>query len=195
MTGAFTVTRVANSCTVLDFDGEAVLTDPFFTERLASSARRIGFEHVECVEWGERRPITAALQLEVVEAHHSPGGAVNNYVLATGAVRVFFGGEARDLGPLREYRATRDPVDVALLPVNGLHIPVTGPRLVMGSDVALEGARVLGARVLVPIHDAHAHDLPWRFLRRDGSAARARECAKTGDPDVVCLETGVAWSG
>ena len=33
MTAALTVTRIANSCALLDFDGDVVLTDPYFTER------------------------------------------------------------------------------------------------------------------------------------------------------------------
>ena len=33
MSAALTVTRIANSCALLDFDGDIVLTDPYFTER------------------------------------------------------------------------------------------------------------------------------------------------------------------
>jgi len=244
-----TITRIANSCALLDFDGDVVLTDPYFTERwhlhrgeplgmtidelpalaaivvshffpnhwdtrglswyrgrrdtpvfvaserMVRSAARIGFERVVLAEWGTTHRITDRLRLEVVEAHHSPGGNVNNYVLTSGTASVFFGGEARDVAPLRAYRAHHHPVDVALLPVNGLHVPLTGPKLVMGSHDALAGARVLGARSFVPIHDAHGHDLVWGFLQRDGSAQTARDDARPGDPDVVCLATGVPWSG
>lgn len=106
---------------------------------------------------------------------------------------MFFGGEARDVEPLRAYATAHDPVDVALLPVNGLHVPITGPKIVMGSDDALEGARALGARAFVPIHDAYGRDPLWSFLRRKGSGESARERAN-GHPEVVCLPTGVAWS-
>ena len=84
---------------------------------------------------------------------------MNNYVLATDDVSVFFGGEARDVEPLRAYRAAHDAVDVAMLPVNGLHVAITGPQIVMDSDESVEGARVLGARTFIPIHDAYGHDL------------------------------------
>jgi L-ascorbate metabolism protein UlaG (beta-lactamase superfamily) len=248
MSHALTITRIANSCTLLDFDGEFVLTDPYFTERwhlhcgepfgmtaadlprlsavvvsnfianhwdargasgyvhkadtpvfvptdrMARTAARAGFTRATKAAWGERHQVTERLHIDVVEAHRQPGGAVNSYVIDDGATRVFFGGEARDLEPLRAYRAGHDPVDVALLPVNGLHIPVTGPKLVMDSDTALEGARILGARELVAIHDAHRNDILWSFIRRNGSGELARAHATASDAEVVCVPTGVAWS-
>lgn len=248
MSAALTVTRIANSCALLDFDGDVVLTDPYFTERwhlhrgeplgmtvgelprlsaivvshffpnhwdtrglaqfahkaetpvfvptdrMAKSAREIGFELVSRTTWGERHPITERVQLEVVEAHRGPGGHVNNYVLTTDDVSVFFGGEARDLEPLRAYRSTHGTVDVAMLPVNGLHVPVTGPQIVMDSDEAVVGARILGARTFIPIHDAYGQDLVWAFLRRGGSAADAVRASTPEDGEVVCLQTGVVWS-
>ena len=114
-------------------------------------------------------------------------------MLATDDVSVFFGGEARDLEPLRAYRGGARRVDVAMLPVNGLHVPVTGPQIVMNSDESVEGARVLGARTFIPIHDAYGHDPLWAFLRRGGSAeAAVRASTSEDDADVVCLPTGVA---
>ncbi len=115
-------------------------------------------------------------------------------MVATEDVSVFFGGEARDLEPLRAYRGTHDAVDVAMLPVNGLHVPVTEPQIVMDSDEALEGARILGARTFIPIHDASGHDLVWGFLRRGGSAEEAVRASTAEGGDVVCLPTGVAWN-
>ena len=248
MSAALTVTRIANSCALLDFDGDVVLTDPYFTERwhlhrgeplgmtigelprlsaivvshffpnhwdtrglgqfahkadtpmfvpterVAKSARALGFERVTSAAWERVTPITARLRLVVVEAHKAPGGHVNNYVLATDDASVFFGGEARDLDPLRAYRAIHATVDVAMLPVNGLHVPVTGPQIVMNSDQSLEGARILGARTFIPVHDAYGRDPLWSFLRRGGSAEAAVRAATAGDPDVVDLPTGVTWS-
>jgi L-ascorbate metabolism protein UlaG (beta-lactamase superfamily) len=242
-----TITRIANSCALLDFGGDIVLTDPYFTERwhlhrgeplgmtigelprlsaivvshffpnhwdtralaqfankadtaifvptdkMANSARALGFGRVTRAAWGERHLITDRLRLDVVEAHRGPGGQVNNYVLATDEVSVFFGGEARDLEPLRAYRASHAAVDIAMLPVNGLHVPITGPQIVMNSDESVVGARVLGARTFVPIHDAYGHDLVWSFLRRGGSAEDAARVSTSNDAAVVTLATGVAW--
>jgi L-ascorbate metabolism protein UlaG (beta-lactamase superfamily) len=247
VSAALTITRIANSCALLDFDGDIALTDPYFTERwhlhrgeplgmtigelprlsvivvshffpnhwdtlalaqfankadtpvfvptdrMEKSARALGFERVKRATWGERHPITDRLWLDVVEAHRGPGGQVNNYVLATDDVSVFFGGEARDLDPLRSYRASHDAVDVAMLPVNGLHVAITGPQIVMNSDESVAGARVLGAHTFVPIHDAYGHDLVWSFLRRGGSAEDAARVSAADDAAVVSLATGVAW--
>jgi L-ascorbate metabolism protein UlaG (beta-lactamase superfamily) len=243
-----TLTRVANSCVLLDFDGEFVLTDPYFTERwhlhrgeplgmtigelprlsaivatnyfpnhwdtralaqfahrvgtrvftstdrMERSARELGFTDVVRARWGEEHPITDRLRVEVVEAHSSPVGDVNNYVLTTDSARVFFGGEARTLEPLREYRSGHAAVDVALLPVNGLHVAVTGPQIVMDGDTALEGARILGARSLVAVHDAYGRDPLWSFIRRRGSGELARSHAGPEDPEVVLVPPGRPWA-
>jgi L-ascorbate metabolism protein UlaG (beta-lactamase superfamily) len=115
----------------------------------------------------------------------------NAYVFSGGQTRVFFGGEIQDVALLRRYRARRGPADVALLPTNGLR-PLVGPPLVMGPREAVAGAVALGARVLVPVHDAHADDVLSLFFRRHGSAADAEQVAPTG-LDVVCLAPGQRW--
>jgi hypothetical protein len=80
-----------------------------------------------------------------------------------------------------------------MLPVNGLHVPITGPQIVMNSDESVAGARVLGARSFVPIHDAYGNDLVWSFLRRGGSAEDAARVSTPDDAAVISLATGVAW--
>ena len=238
MSAALTVTRIANSCALLDFDGDVVLTDPYFTERwhlhrgeplgmtvgelprlsaivvshffpnhwdtrglaqfahkaetpvfvptdrMVKSARELGFERVTRAMWGERHPITERVLLEVVEAHRGPGGQVNNYVVKTDDVSVFFGGEARDLEPLRAYRATHDAVDIAMLPVNGLHVPVTGPQIVMNSDESVEGARS---------RRAHLHSDPRRLRPR--SRVGLPPARRVGRGRGACLHCGGRRSG
>lgn len=119
----------------------------------------------------------------------------NAYVFDSGGTRVFFGGEIADVAWLERYRARRGPVAVALLPVNGLR-PIVGPPLVMGPRQAVTGAEVLGARVLLPVHEAHANDLLSLVFRRHGSAAEAEElaAARPNGPDVVCLAPGTRWT-
>lgn len=89
------------------------------------------------------------------------------------------------------YRAEQSSVDLALLPVNGLQ-PLFGPRLVMGPRQAVAGSSVLGARVLVPVHDAHGHDPLSRFFRTSGTAADA---VRLAGPDLLVtdLPTGERW--
>ncbi|WP_182872849.1 hypothetical protein [Microbispora sp. H10670] len=56
--------------------------------------------------------------------------------------RLFFGGEIAKVTLLERYRAEHPPVDLALLPVNGLR-PLCGPPLVMGPDLTCYAPLVL----------------------------------------------------
>jgi L-ascorbate metabolism protein UlaG (beta-lactamase superfamily) len=243
------VTRIVNACVLVELDGVAVLTDPWFTERwhfhwgeelgmtvaelpplagilvsnsflnhwdvralrsyaskastpvlvpgarMVRQARAAGFPHAERVGWGETRQLTPALGVDVVEAHTGPLGRTNSYVLTGPAGRVLIGGEARTLAPLQAYASEHEPVDVALLPVNGLTVP-GGRRIVMNPVEAVAGAGAVGARVLVPIHDAMAPDPLWALVRRRGTAADAVAHARSipDAPEVVVLPTGQTWS-
>lgn len=239
------VTRVVNSCVLLELDGHAVLTDPWFTERwwlrhgeplglrisdlppltaivvtnlatnhwdlrglrmvpgkdstplyvptagMARRARALGFRHAERLRWGQTREIAPGLSMHVVPSGRTLVWPNNAYVFGTAAARVFFGGEAGDVAPLERYRAGHPPVDLALLPVNGLQ-PRIGPRLVMDPALAVAGAGVLGAGVLVPVHDAHGHDPLSRLFRTNGTAADAVALAGP-ELRVVDLPTGKRW--
>jgi L-ascorbate metabolism protein UlaG (beta-lactamase superfamily) len=239
------VTRVANACVLLELNGHAILTDPFFTERwylrrgeplglrltelppltaivatsfapnhwdlralreydhkavtpvyvstsrMARQARALGYPLVERLGWDEVREPAPALTVEAVPAGRTVIWPNNAYVLGSGDTRVFFGGEIADVAWLERYRARRSLVSVALLPVNGLR-PVVGPPLVMGPRQAVAGAHALGARVLVPVHDAHGNDPLSLVFRRHGSATEAKELA--AGLDVVCLAPGERWT-
>ncbi|MGK5558135.1 MBL fold metallo-hydrolase [Actinomadura kijaniata] len=244
--GTLALTRVANSCVLLEAGGHAVLTDPFFTERwhlhrgeplglavgdlpplaaivashpypnhwdlralreyphkastavyvstprMVRQARGLGFGRVERLAWGERREPVPGLSVEAAPAGRTLWWGRNAYVIEGGGARVYFGGEIRDVGLTARYRACAPAVDVALLPVNGLR-PVLGPPIVMGPEEAVRGARALGARALVPVHDAHDEkDLPSRLIRRHGSARDAVALAGDG-LEVVALPTGRRW--
>ncbi|MEW9528411.1 MBL fold metallo-hydrolase [Microbispora sp. NPDC049125] len=239
------VTRVVNSCVLLELDGHAVLTDPWFTERwwlrrgeplglriselpplaavvvtnpatnhwdlrglralpakdttplyvptlgMARRARTLGFTRAEPVRWGQTRAIAPGVSMRVVPAGRTLAWPNNAYAFAAAGGRVFFGGEIAEVTPLERYRAEQPPVDLALLPVNGLR-PLSGPRLVMGPGQAVAGSSVLGARVLVPVHDAHGHDPLSRLFRTDGTASDA---ARLAGPDLLVtnLPTGMRW--
>ena len=239
------LTRVANACVLLELDGCAVLTDPWFTERwylrrgeplglpvaelppltaivvsnpavnhwdmralaeypgkattpmyvsgerMARQARALGYRTVEALRWHETRQLAPTLSVEVVPAGRTLLGRNNAYEFSGGQSRVFFGGEIQNVKLLREHRARREPVDVALLPTNGLS-PLIGPPLVMGPAEAVAGAVALGARVLVPVHDAHARDPLSLFFRRHGSASDATGMAPAG-LHVVTLPPGQRW--
>jgi L-ascorbate metabolism protein UlaG (beta-lactamase superfamily) len=154
---------------------------------MARQAQTLGYQRMEVLEWDEVREPAPGLTVEAVPAGRTAIWPNNAYVFGSGGTRVFFGGEIADVTLLERYRSRRDPVSVALLPVNGLR-PLVGPPLVMGHREAVAEAELLGARVLVPIHDAHGNDLLSLVVRRHGSAADAKALA-TG-LDVVCLTPG-----
>lgn len=242
------VTRVANSCVLLEIGGHFVLTDPFFTERwhlhrgeplgmtvdelppltaivashsypnhwdlralrqypykestavyvssrrMAGQARALGFRRVEYLEWGQIRHPAPQLSIAAAPAGRTLLWRHNAYVFSHEGVRVFFGGEIREVAFLERYRAEHPPVELALLPVNGLRA-FGGPQIVMGPEQAVAGTSALGARTLIPIHDAHGDDdLLARVIRRHGSGADALALASGTGPAVVCLQPGQRWT-
>ena len=243
------ITRITKSCVLLEFGQEAVLTDPWFTERwhlhrgeplgmaveelpalaaivasnffidhwdmpafasyphkattpvyvctekMVHQARAVGFSQVARVHWGETLQISERLKLEVVAADAVRGLQTNNYVISTRSVRVFFGGEARSLEPLRAYRKEHPPVDVVLAPVNGFG-PIIGPKLVMASREAIEATKILGGDTLVPIHDAVGRD-PWRAVMRTRGSTEETvllAAAMSDAPRVRALKPGERWN-
>lgn len=239
------VTRIVNSSVLLELDGHAILTDPWFTERwwlrrgeplgmqpedlppltaivvtnlatnhwdlrglrhlpakdttplyvptpaMARRAKAQGFQRAEHLRWGQTRDIAAQISMRVVPSGKTLIWPNNAYAFETPNGRVFFGGEIADITSLERHRAEQPPADLALLPVNGLR-PFFGPRLVMGPQQAVAGAVVLGARVLVPVHDAHGHDPLSRLFRTTGTAADTT-CLAGPDLLVNDLPTGKRW--
>lgn len=239
------VTRITNSCALLELDGHAVLTDPWFTERwwlrrgeplgmeiaqlppltaivvtnlatnhwdlrglrdlpdkdstplyvptsgMARRAEALGFARAERLGWGQTRDIAPGVAMRAVPSGRTLLWPNNAYAFEARGGRVFFGGEAAEVAPLRDYRAEQAPVDLALLPVNGLR-PLFGPRLVMDPMRAVAGASALGARALIPIHDAHGHDPLSRLFRTHGTGSDAVRLAGT-DLRVHNLPTGRRW--
>lgn len=151
------------------------------------SAQRAGFTTAEVLPWGETRAI-GDLEIESVEAQVIKRWTINNYALRCGDARVFFGSEARDLPPIEAYGAAHDPFDVAVFPVNGVHI--MGTQLVMHGEEAAAGAEALQAQHLFVIHDAH---LGFPLLMPVKSSGDAAEAAASDDLNVVRHAPGVPW--
>lgn len=164
------------------------------TKSMARKARAVGFTQVEVLEWNDRRRISDQLSLEVVTAQRAAGLKVNNYVLSTPDLHVFFGSEALDLEPLRQYRHRTDSpcIDVVLAPVNGARL-FNLLKLVMNGRDAVEATRVLGSKTLVAIHDSQ-NPIPFLF-GVPSSGAEAEEEARRGDDkvEVVRLAPGQEW--
>jgi L-ascorbate metabolism protein UlaG (beta-lactamase superfamily) len=67
-------------------------------ESMAASARAAGFRHVETLAWGERRSLTATVELEAIPEHVAADGMrTNNYAISSSRARIFFGGEVLDV--------------------------------------------------------------------------------------------------
>jgi L-ascorbate metabolism protein UlaG (beta-lactamase superfamily) len=248
MKSTFSVTRIINACSLLQFGDDAVLTDPYFvnhwywkwnepigmtapqlpqlsaiigghsvfdhwqissldsyeyknetpvfvaTKSMARKARAVGFKKVEVLEWNESRRISDQLSLHVVPAQHSAGLKVNNYVLSTPALSVFYGGETLDLEPLRQYRNGTDSpcIDVVLVPVNEARL-FGRLKLVINGREAIEATRILRSKTLVPIHDSQI-PIPFLFGVRSSVTEAVEEARQAGDEiEVVCLTTGQRW--
>lgn len=243
------ITRVINSCALIQFGEDAVLTDPYFnnqwyfqwnedigmavsqlprlsailgghsvpdhwqinalksypfkaetpvfvaTKSMAQKALKTGFKRVEVLDWNEFRHLTDDLSLEVVEAQHSGGLKVNNYVLATPDLRVFIGSEARDLEPLRQFRSRLNSraMDVVMAPVNGARL-FGLIKLVMTGKDAVEATQILGARTLIAMHDEQVPFPP--LFTVTSSVAEAEKTARHNniDIDIVRLKPGVEWT-
>ena len=160
------------------------------TLAMRKKAEGAGFPRAEVLTWGARRLLSSRLELEVAPAQTAARIRVNNYVLSTERVRVFVGTEACDLEPVRRYRAEGPPVDVALLPIDAS--TVLGCKLVMSPADALEACRVLGARVLIPIHYA-LKSVPF-LLQTSGSCEELVRLARdVPEVEVITLVPGRRW--
>ena len=159
-------------------------------ESQAQSARQIGFKNVEVLKWGENRTIAGNLSIEVVKAQKMMKWTVNNYVLRCGDASILFGSEARDLSPLANYGVKRNPVDIAIFPVNGVHM-LGFYQLVMRGDEA--GAKLIGAKKLFVIHDAHTNLPGLMSVKSSGDDADA---AALHDKNltVIRMAPGKMWS-
>ena len=158
------------------------------------SARKNGFKNAEVLQWGENRQI-GGLTIEAVEAQNMLLWRVNNYVLRYGDVSIFYGSEARDLPPLTAYRKRKGPVDIAIFPTNGVHL-FGFYQLVMKGEEAIEGAKLLGAKKLFVIHDAHPVIPGMIHIKSSGEEAQRKAFSDDGRPyvEVVRIPTGIPWN-
>ena len=161
-------------------------------ESQAKSARKAGFKNVAVLEWGEHRTIAGDLSIEAVKAQRMMRWTVNNYALRCGDASILFGSEARDLSPLAEYGTEHSPVDVAIFPVNGVHM-LGFYQLVMRGDEAVEGTKLLGSNKLFVIQDAHTHLPGLMSVKSSGNYADAAALSDENF-EVIRMPVGETWS-
>jgi len=133
------------------------------------------------------------VRVQAVPAEHTgPGPREVNYVVTFpdhGAV--FFGGDARyDAGILARVHRRCGPMRLALLPVGGTRI--FGRRTVMGPDDAERAADLLGAELVIPIHEGGIWlSVPPASLHPGRARHLARRMRRRGEPGrVVVLAEG-----
>jgi len=156
------------------------------TESMVKSAKRAGFDSAVVLDWGESVEVNG-LGIEAVEARYAMGLKVNNYILDVNGTRVFFGSKTHDIEPILHYSIANQPVDLAVLPIDGA--TVFGQRLVTLPHEAINAARIMGAKYMIPIHYSLKALLPILMTPANLNDLKA-VAAQAPDMNVVVLPTG-----
>lgn len=152
---------------------------------MKESAHKAGFTNVEVLEWGATRKLTEKVTLHALEEHIGRGRQTNNYAIVGSNARLFFGGEVCDLDAIRRCGEAHAPFDVAIGPVNGVHL--LGRQLTATATQMLEAARLLRAPRLVPVHDEHK---PFGPLLKIASSIRDLDNVEHADVEIIELKLG-----
>ena len=151
-----------------------VLTTAAGAERLGGNA--IGLEPWSSVEV-EAPGGGPAVTVTAVPAQHGPDGTdhitgpVIGFVLsAPGTDTVYVSGDNASLDVVRRVAERAGPIDVAVLFAGAVQIAqrFDGAYLTLSSDRAAEAAKILGARLVVPVHFEG-----WQHFTQGADALRA----------------------
>jgi L-ascorbate metabolism protein UlaG (beta-lactamase superfamily) len=151
-----------------------VLTTAAGAERLGGNA--IGLEAWSSVEV-EAPGGGPAVTVTAVPAQHGPDGTdhitgpVIGFVLsAPGTDSVYVSGDNASLDVVRRVAERAGPIDVAVLFAGAVQIAqrFDGAYLTLSSDRAAEAAKILGARLVVPVHFEG-----WQHFTQGADALRA----------------------
>lgn len=157
------------------------------TQSMIDSAKKAGFPMVTLLNWAEEVEIDG-LKITAIEAQYALKFKVNNYILEADGTRVFFGSETRDIEPILAYAEANQPVDLAILPIDGSTI--IGQRLVCLPHEAINATRILGAKTMVPIHYSFKQIKP--LFRTPANIEDLKHAARQApDINVVILPTGM----
>lgn len=243
------VTRITHCCTLIDFSGEVVLTDPWFSERFgyyrgealggaladlpplagvlvshdhydhndmrafsgyrdrgvtvlaeaaaARRARSAGFGNAKALEtWGKAQ--LKDILVTAVPALH--GVPEVGFVAQAAGFTVYFGGDTMLIPELSRLASDFPPIDIALLPINGLR--VLGKQVVMDPLQAADLCAMLKPRVAIPTHYAFTGGwlMDGLFLKYFAEQQRLTELFKEAmvktktDTQVVVLTPGASFT-
>ncbi|MBX3231750.1 MAG: MBL fold metallo-hydrolase [Labilithrix sp.] len=118
------------------------------TEHLAESLRAIGFTDVSVLAKDAERELPGAIAVRAVEAVHDVYEV--GFVVRHAGRCVYFAGDTALHGSMEAIGKSFRP-DVAILPCDGTRV-LGGALHVMRPEDAVEAARRLGAKVIVPSH-------------------------------------------
>jgi len=152
---------------------------------MEQSARKVGFTDVEVLAWGAERKLTDTVTLHCLEEHIGRGRQTNNYGIVGPHARIFFGGEVCDLAAIGRVGEANEPFDVAIGPVNGVHL--MGRQLTATAAQMLAATRLLHAPKLLPVHDEHK---PFGPLLKIASSIRDLDTVEHSDVEIIELGLG-----
>ena len=121
---------------------------PFFVgKEMVADAQKAGFTNVHGLAPWEHETIDGLTFTATPGAHGMPE---LTWVISGEGRTVFFGGDSLKIPELEGIAARVPPIDVALMPVNGLR--AVGPQVVMNAEEAADVVAMLHPRVAVPMH-------------------------------------------
>lgn len=201
MPGGVKITRITHCCTLIDFSGVVLLTDPWFSERFSyRRGEALGlsisdlpplagvlvshdhYDHNDMQAFAQYRDKTVPILAEPAAAKRAlstgftKAAALDTwqktsiqdisitavpalhgipeigFVIQAGGITVYFGGDTMLIPELSRLAEQFPPIDVALLPINGLR--VFGKQVVMDPLQAADLCAILKPRVAIPTHYA-----------------------------------------
>src|ERR1700744_383301 len=147
-------------------------------------ARKAGFSNVRALEPWQSAPV-GDLTINAAPGQH--GVYEVTYVINGGGRSVYFAGDTLLIPELRTLTDRYGPLDVALLPVNGLHLRMAGNKqVVMNAEEAAELTPALRPKLAVPQHYAFTGGPigDRLFLKSGKDPAHFVEAARRLVPDV-----------
>jgi len=121
---------------------------PFFVGvEMVAAAKEAGFTNVHGLAPWEQFTVDGLTFTATPGAHGMPEVT---WVITGEGRTVFFGGDSLKIPALEEIATRVPPIDVALMPVNGLR--AVGKQVVMNAEEAADVVATLHPRVAVPMH-------------------------------------------
>ncbi|MGC5167954.1 MBL fold metallo-hydrolase [Luteimicrobium sp. DT211] len=151
---------------------------------VVDKARKAGFTNVRALEAWESAQV-GDLTINAAPGKH--GVHEVTYVISGGGRSVFFAGDTLLIPELLTLTDRFGPLDVALLPVNGLHIRMAGNKqVVMNAEEAAELTSALRPKLAVPQHYAFTSGRigDKLFLKSDKNPTLFVDASRRLVPDV-----------